>query len=165
MSKKYFFLCFLILPLQGCTSFSVRINGKVFDNETKMPLVGTTVNLLNGRDIKKTDGNGFFEVFSETKPFQDPTILVTREGFKPFELRIKRKRNETSYIIKSESTYVDFEEPAYPDPNNQETFITGTWIEKWSKEFKTGDTLNIYLEREDIEVEIKRNFNEIRNNK
>lgn len=146
MSRKYILLCVLLLPLQACTSFSVKILGRVFDKETGRPLVGTTVNLLDGSDIMKTDSEGFFEVFSETRPFQEPSILVTKDGYKPFQLRIDGNSEEISYIVMSESIFVDYEEPVYPDPNNRGTFITGTWINKWSKEFKTGDTLSIYLE-------------------
>ena len=163
MLKKSILLCILLLPLQACTSFSVRILGRVFDKEIGLPLVGTTVNLLDGSDIKKTASNGYFEVFSEARPFQDPTILVTKDGYKPFQLRIERESDETSYIVKSESIFVDYEEPVYPDPNNRETFITGTWINKWSKEFKTGDTLSIYLVREDEKAEVERNKKEIEN--
>lgn len=125
--------------------------------------MGTSVNLLDGSDIKKTDSNGFFEVFSETRPFQDPTILVTMDGYKPFQLRIEGKSDETSYSVKSESIFVDYEEPVYPDPNNRGTFITGTWIDKWSKEFKIGDTLCIYLVSEDTKAEVERNKKEIEN--
>lgn len=163
MLRKSIFLCTLLLPLQACTSFSVGILGRVFDKETGLPLVGTTINLLDGGDIKETDSNGFFKVFSETSPFQDPTILVTKDGYKPFQLRIERNNDETSFIVKSKSIYVDYEEPVYPNPNNRGTFITGTWIDKWSKEFKTGDTLSIYLVREDIKAEVERNKKEIKN--
>lgn len=152
MSRKYIFLCILLLPLQACTSFPVKIIGRVFDKETGLPLLGTTVNLLDGSDIKKTDSNGFFEVSTETRPFQDPVILVTKESYKPFQLRIDGNSEEISYVVKSESISVDYEEPVYPDPNNRGTFITGTWIDKWSNEFKTGDTLSIYLVREDTKA-------------
>lgn len=155
--KKYFLLCLIVLQLQACTSFSVRIVGKIYDKETGRPLAGTTVNLLDGSDIKITGNDGFFEVFSETRPFQDARLLVTLDGYKPFQLKIKEKSNETSYIVKSGSIHVDFEEPVYPDPNNLNTFITGTSIEKWSEEFRTGDTLYIYLVREDLKAEIERN--------
>jgi len=99
----------------------------------------------------------FLQLSSEIRPFQYPTIMVTKEGYKPFQLKIKDRRNETSYVVKSESVHIDFEEPVYPDPNNLNTFITGTWIEKWSEEFRTGDTLRIYLVREDLKAEIERN--------
>ena len=164
MSRKSLFLCILLLPLQGC-SFSVKILGRVVDKETGLSISGATANLLEGRDIKKTDNAGLFEVFSETRPFQDPTILVTKNGYKPFQLRIEDSSEETNYIVKSESISVDYDEPVYPDPNNRETFITGIWIDKWSKEFKTGDTLTIYLVREDRRAEIERAKKEIENTK
>ena len=162
MPRKYLFLCILLLPLQACT-FSVKIVGRVFDKETGLPLPDAMVNLLDGRDIKKTDSNGLFEVYSETRPFQDPTILVTKNGYKPFQLKIERNRNETSYTVTSESVSIDYTAPVYPDPENRETFVTGNWVDKWSTEFRTGDTLSIYLAREDIKAEVERNKKELEN--
>ena len=155
MSRKYLSLCILLFPLQGC-SFSAGILGRVIDMATGLPIPGTTVNLLDGRDIKTTDITGLFEVFSETRPFQDPSILVTKDGYKPFQLRIEYSSDETKYIVKSESVSVDYDEPVYSDPKNRDNFITGTWIEKWSTEFKTGDTLTIYLTRDHEIAELKR---------
>lgn len=162
MSRKYLFLLILLLPLQGC-SFSVKILGRVIDKETGRLILGATVNLLEGRDIKKTDKAGFFEVFSETGPFQDPTILVTKDGYKPFQIRIEGSDEETTYTVKSESIFIDYEEPVFPEPNKRETFITGAWIDKWSKEFKTGDTLTIYLVRDNRKAEIERAKEKIEN--
>ncbi|HEY4651206.1 MAG TPA: hypothetical protein VIG72_07315 [Pontibacter sp.] len=163
----------------------MKIVGRVFDNETglpladamvnfqylgylllpakELPLADAMVNLLNGRDIEKTDSNGLFEVYSETRPFQDPTILVTKDGYKPFQLKIERNSNETSYTVTSESVSIDYTAPVYPDPENRETFVTGTWVNKWSTEFRTGDTLSIYLAREDIKAEVERNKKELEN--
>ncbi|GAB2786772.1 hypothetical protein GCM10027275_34130 [Rhabdobacter roseus] len=156
MHRKYFLVCILLLPLQAC-NFSVKVLGRVFDKETGLPLARTTVNLLEGKDIKKTNTNGYFEVSSDTRPFQNPIILITKDGYKPFQLKIKERNGDaTSYIVKSESIFIDYEKPVYPDPNNRGTFITGTWIDKWSKEFKTGDTLSIYLAKEDTKTEIEK---------
>jgi hypothetical protein len=80
---------------------------------------------------------------------------VSKKGYKPFQLKIDYSGEETSYTIKSESISVDYDEPVYPDPNNRETFITGTWIEKWSQDFSTRDTLSIYLMKEDTKAEVE----------
>jgi hypothetical protein len=160
MISRYILIYMFLLPLQACT-FSVGVSGRVYDKETGLPITGTTVNLLDGKDIKKTDNEGFFEVFSEAFPFQDPVILVTKEGYKPFQLTIRGRRNETSFIVTTESVFIYYEEPVYPDPYNRETFITGTSVDKWSKEFRTGDTLRIYLAREDLKAEVEKTRKEV----
>lgn len=152
MSRKYILICIFLLPLQAC-NFSVGVLGKVFDKETGQPISLAMVDLLDGKDRENTNIDGFFEVFSQTRPFQDAVILVTKEGYKPFHLKIVRTADETTYVIKSESISVDYDQPIYPDPNNRNTFITGTWIDKWSTDLRTGDTLSIYLSREDTKAE------------
>ncbi|GGK70028.1 hypothetical protein GCM10011405_17600 [Rufibacter glacialis] len=114
------------------------------------------MNLLEGGDIQKTASNGLFQVFSETGPFQDPILQISKPGYKPFHLQIERNKEETRYMIKSEQVFVEYDTPVYPDLNNRKTFSAGTWINKWSQDFKNGDTLSIYLEREDIKTEVDR---------
>ncbi len=98
MSIKFLFPYILLLSLQSC-SFSVKILGRVIGKETGVLILGATVNLLEGRDIKKTDSAGLFEIFSEIRPFEDPTILVTKKDINLFILELKTLVKKRSTLL------------------------------------------------------------------
>ncbi len=86
----------------------------------------------------------------------EPEIQVTKEGFKPFQVLISGDSESKTYKIRSESQSVDFDEPVYPYSSDRNTFIVGTWIEKYSHDFEfENDSLIIYLDIENFEEEIK----------
>lgn len=139
------------------------MKGKVIDVDTGKPISNVTVNLLDGKDIKKTNDIGYFEVEYVTGFCEDPEITLSTKGYKPFYLKIKHSNGKTHYITKSETIWVNYDHPFYPDINNKTTVIIGTWIEKWSQDYSTKDTLIIYLMKADIKTEIENIQNEIRN--
>ncbi len=164
MSRKYILICIFLLPLQAC-HFSVGVLGRVFDKETGQPIALAMVNLLNGQDMENTNSDGFFEVFSQSRPSQDAQILVSKDGYKPFQLKIVRTGDQTTYVIESELISVKYDQPIYLDPKDRNTFIIGTSIDKWSTDFRTGDTLSIYLVREDIKGEVEKIRKQVENSK
>lgn len=98
---------------------------------------------------------GVFIIEEQTGFCYDPQIELTKTGFKPFQIQIAGDADYTSFQIKSESESVNFDKPVYPDPQNQSTFVTRTWIENYSQNFKrSNDSLIIYLDEDNIEAEL-----------
>lgn len=150
--KIIYGLCLVLICSCDCT---IRVSGIIIDKETKNVISNASINLLNGRDIEKSNANGYFEVLDQAGFCKDPVIVVKMEGYKPFQLEIKDSKGEISYTVKSETVWIDYDEPFYPNSSNRNTFITGTWINKWSQDFCASDTLRIYLTKYDTESEIE----------
>ena len=106
-----------------------KVTGKVLDKDTGQPIADAKVDLLNGAALGKTNGNGIFQVVKVTGFCKDPLLKVSSTGYKPFQIEIKKSKGSTQYIIKTESTWIDYNQPFYPDTNNRNTFIKGIWID------------------------------------
>jgi hypothetical protein len=66
--------------------------------------------------------------------------------------------------LKKESEFVEYKKPFYPNPDNKNTFINGTWIEKYSGNFKIkSDSLLIYLDEKNLTKEIELIKQELKN--
>ena len=147
---------FCLFFMESC-DYGTGMTGKVFDKETGQPISNATVNLLDSKDIKKTNNEGFFAVYRQMGAFKvDPVIEITKKGYKPFQMQISSKNDKTSYFVKSETKWVDFNEPLTNDSKAKTSDLTGTWIEKWSQNFTAGDTLLIYLTKDDEKAEIEK---------
>lgn len=145
--------------------FSTGIEGKVIDKETGIPISHANINLLDGQDIELSDASGYFKVYCNTGAYKvNPIITVTKNGYKPFKIKIENSKDKINYIVSSESFFVEYDEPFYPDTNNRKTFISGTWINKWSQNFIVDDTLTILLNKDDIDSEIERIQHDLRKN-
>lgn len=140
-----------------CTSchYYASMTGKIIDKETGKPIADATVNLLDGSDIKKTETDGYFDVFTRTKGSKNPEVVVTKKGYKPFQIEISNSNDKNLYSVKSETKWIEFGERLYLVPKDTNSFISGISIEKWSQFFTAGgDTLLIYLSKDNEKVEI-----------
>ena len=145
----------LLLTFTSCDCH-VAIQGIVIDKESGKPIQNAKVNMTD-RDIEELTDNGIFDIGEHSGFCYDPKVEVSMNGYKPFRIQIIHRSEYTSYNIESEGISVDYDEPFYPDPSNKNTFMTGTWINKFSEDFKvSGDTIILYLEEDNLEKEIQR---------
>jgi len=132
------------------------MTGKVYDKETGKPIVDATVNLLEDRDNAKTDSNGYFEVYAQTGNHKiAPIILVSKEGYKPFQLRISSSDNGVNYSVKSETEFIKYRDTLFLN-SDKTSYLLGVDIEKWSLNFAVDDTLKIYLTRKNVQKEVEK---------
>lgn len=164
--KTQIFICVLIISAFTTCKFLAEcfpeFTGRVLSNSNKTPIEGATVELINQSIKVKTDKDGFFKI--STSGCFDAHFRISKEHYKPFEITFRSSSNSNSYEIKSESKSVDYDEPFFPDTNNKNTFITGTWITQNSESFSVSsgaltyylDTLkNITEEINDIQMDIR----------
>jgi hypothetical protein len=54
------FFCFIlsIFLISSC-DYEIRIQGKIVDEDTNKPISGATINLLDDRDIQKSNNVGY----------------------------------------------------------------------------------------------------------
>jgi len=160
-------IAFLIVLLLTSCDWETHIIGKVIDKETGKEISGATINLLDGKDIVKSDKNGCFSVSHAWGGISiDPKISISCNGYKPFQLIMKSSSNEICYSIKNEYYYVNLDKPFYPDPKDSSSYSVNFSLQKWSQTITTGDTLKIYLDRDNINAEIekiKKNMSKIWN--
>jgi len=154
MNSKVIFCCICLFFVVSC-EYHASMSGKIMDKETGKPLSGATVNLLEGGDIMQTNADGYFEVFTRPRGSINPKIVVTKRSYKPFELEISRSSDKIFYSVKTETKWVEFDEPLYLIPKDTNSITNGIDIEKWSQSFTAGsDTLLIYLSKDDEKVEV-----------
>jgi len=147
---------FIILTLILFTAFTCDCNvhfvGKVYDKEENVPINGVKVEFMGSEIAEHTDENGDFSLSyiggSKCYPRE---IKVTIEGYKPFRLRVNSKGKFKSFEVFNESEFFEFETPLYPDPENKRTFITGTWVDLNSRDFRvSSDSIIFYLAKNPI---------------
>ncbi|WP_339607889.1 carboxypeptidase-like regulatory domain-containing protein [uncultured Roseivirga sp.] len=155
MRLQYIISLGFLMTLISCDCY-VKVTGQIVSSSTGKPIKNALVTLIDKNRKVYSDQNGNFLIDMQTGFCFDPKIQVTKKGFKPFQVLISGDSKSISYKIKSESQSVDFDEPLYPDSSNKSTFITGTWIEKYSQDFQSrNDSLIIYLDTDNLEEEIK----------
>lgn len=139
-----------------------EFTGKVVSDSTKTPIEGAKVELINQNITVKTDKNGVFKL--ATSGCFDAQLRISKEHYKPFEITFSSSSISNSYQVKSESLFVDYDEPFYPDPRYKNGFITGTWIKQNSESFTvSSNELTYYLdtlksvseEIDDIQKEVR----------
>ncbi len=164
MAKGSLLYCFLtILLLSSCDCY-VSIKGKVISTESKLPIEGAIVEMIGKNITTKTNKDGYFHIWDQNGFCYEPDIKITIDEYKPFKIKFKKSGDSKSYDIQSKSESLDYDEPIYPDSNNKNTFITGTWIEKYSKKFSVlSDTVIFYLDTIDVASEIKKTKAKLRN--
>ncbi|HHT23461.1 MAG TPA: carboxypeptidase-like regulatory domain-containing protein [Bacteroidales bacterium] len=150
MKVKYLFVILIALIFTSC-DYYLHMEGKVVDAVTLQPIKNAQVYFVKKTDSTLTDDNGYFEV-SEIGGIRksNPKVLIKADGYKPFEMEVFIKNSSIIYSVKSETEWVEYDETLSPNPSDKDNFILGTWIEKWSTDFQTKDTLIFFLERKDI---------------
>jgi len=110
-----------------------------------------------GRDVSSfSKDDGSFELIEVTGFCYDPEIKITFDGYKPFQIRFASIGDYNTYKVKSNPKSVEFDNPVYPDPKNEDTFVTGTWIEQNSLDFDVrSDSIIVYLKKNNPTQEIE----------
>lgn len=136
----------IIVSLLSCDCY-VSVKGRVFSNRSRRAIEGAEIEMV-GRNVRvNSDKNGFFHIEEQTGFCYDPHIRIIAEEYKPFEITLKRSDGIRIFELKSESEFMEYAKPFYPDSNNKSTFTTGTWIEKFSEHFAyQGDSVLFYLD-------------------
>src|SRR5690606_23813961 len=97
--RKYLFLFILISPFysQAQSNCNLSLKGRILDADTKLPLAGSTIHLLQGNLTKQSDGHGFFSF--EKLCSGDYVLQISALGFENIELKIKLTKNTQNYDI------------------------------------------------------------------
>jgi hypothetical protein len=157
MKKMTYILSILILSLYGC-DYSIQLKGRVFSNANGEPICGAQVILKSVNFIAETDSLGFFHLWhTGGGRVPKPIYLIKKDGYKDFEIEFKFSDSKHIYLVKEEKKNYDFGEKFfYPNSTNLRTHITNFTIEKYSNDFAMrGDSLIIYLDIDDIDIEFE----------
>ena len=155
MKIKIFTLIGITLLLSSCDCW-ISVNGKVVSSETGKPISGAKIEMIDKNLTSTSDQNGNFSIGEMTGFCYSPKVRITYDNHKPFEIELESDSDFKNYKLKKESESVDFDEPFYPDPNNRNTFILSTQIEKYSGSFEIkSDSLIIYLDEKNPTKEIE----------
>ena len=78
-------------------------------------------------------------------------------------MEIDYESEETVYTLRRESEFINFDKPFYTDSTGKK-FTVGVEIEKYSRNFSLkSDSLFVYLDTVDVESEIEKIKQELRN--
>lgn len=111
--------------------------------------------MVDKSESTKSDENGYFSLSKHVGFCFNPQIKITKSNHKPFEMTFVGIRESKSYKVTTKQDFIDYAEPLYIDPNDKSTFITGTWIERYSQFFNvSSDTILFYLDTVDVKNEI-----------
>jgi TonB-dependent starch-binding outer membrane protein SusC len=92
--KLFFTTLVAIFLLSNNLSAQKNISGKVFDDQSKMPLAGVTVTPNKGTAVT-TDSTGFFQL---SPTWNLSTLSFSSIGYFPLELNVKSFKNGTVYL-------------------------------------------------------------------
>jgi hypothetical protein len=163
MKINFFALIGILLLLCSCDC-QITVRGKIISSETGKPINGAKIEMLGKNLISESDQNGIFKIGEMTGFCYDPKIKVTYKGHKPFIIELESESEFQNFKLKKESEFVEYKKPFYPNPDNKNTFINGTWIEKYSGNFKIkSDSLLIYLDEKNLTKEIELIKQELKN--
>lgn len=163
MVKRIIFYFISVVFFQSCDCH-ILVEGKVLSNSSKLPLEGAFVELIGKNETTKTDRNGYFKVEKIVGICFDPIVRITKDHYKPFEITFRSSGDSKNFEIRSQSEFITFDKPFYPDPNNTKTFMIGMHIDKYSKNFAINsntnrfylDTINIKKEIQDVQTGLKK---------
>ena len=157
---KLLFISCCLLFMVSCGEFrKTGMNGKIIDKETGKPISDAAVNLCQGLDVTTTNTEGYFEVNGQTGAHKiDPVVEVTKDGYKPFQIKISYSENESSYSVKTETKWIRYKDTVFFN-SKKTSFLLGVDIEKWSQDFAISDTLTIYLTKENYKKEVEQSIN------
>ncbi|TYB73817.1 carboxypeptidase-like regulatory domain-containing protein [Bizionia saleffrena] len=153
---RNFFTSIVILFLLCSCDCQIIVSGKIISSETGKPINGAKIEMVGKNITSESNQNGLFKIGDMSGFCYDPKIEVTYEGHKPFLIELESESEFQNFKLKKQSEFIEYEEPFYPNPYNKNTFVTGTWVEKYSGNFKIkSDSLIIYLDEKKINKEIE----------
>ncbi len=150
----------LFIVLYGCIGCIAMdppkfgFTGIIIDKDTGKPISGATVSLSEGKMVLLTDSRGFCNGTCGVS--HTPIVLVSKNGYKPFQIEFDKSRDLSIYKVKHETEYVNLEKPFYFVEGDSSTYMVNIAIEKWSVDFASGDTMKIYLSKSNKMVEIEK---------
>ncbi len=151
---KKFILIPLIYFFLSCDC-EIAIHGQVLSSNTGKPIQGAKIEMVDKELISSTDRDGYFTIGEMTGFCYSPTIRVTYENYKPFEIELISDSDKKIFKVREESEYIDLNVPYHPNPENERTTIEEIPIEIYSRNFEIqNDSVFIYLERKDLKREI-----------
>ena len=163
MKIKLFTIIGISLFLSSCDCW-IEVNGKVISSATGKPISGAKIEMIDRNIFSESDENGDFSIGEMTGFCYSPKIKVTFDNHKPFQIELESDSDSQNFKLKRESESVDFDKPIYTDPNNKNTFIVSTWIEKYSRDFEIkSDSLIIFLDERNLEKEIESMKDKLKN--
>lgn len=91
--RETWILLFLVISFP--TLMAGQIRGRVYSNETSVPVVGATVQLLRSGHSAITDQQGDFYILNVGSP---DTLRVTFIGYEPFQIPVDEKKDKPIVI-------------------------------------------------------------------
>ena len=154
--KKGLLYFFLLIFLASCGDCVTVIEGRIISGRTKLPISNATVELIDKNTLVKSDENGQFKIEYVSSFCFDPEVRVSSKNHKPFQIKIHSTGNTKSYELRSKTKFIDYEKPFYPNPEKEDTFMNGAWINNFSQNFSVyNDSLLIYLDDNNITKELE----------
>jgi len=109
MNSKIIALLIASILVTSCDFFT-GLEGKVIDEKSKIPIVNANVSFLDGKNVTRTNDDGYFNVRCRTGlRLIEPEIKITKDGYKPFQIKIKRSKEKVTYFVKSETFFWTYE--------------------------------------------------------
>jgi len=89
----------LIFPFysQAQSDCNLSLKGRILDADTKLPLAGSTIHLIQGNLKKQSDGHGFFKF--EKLCSENYTLRISAVGFENKEFKVKLTKAMQNYDI------------------------------------------------------------------
>lgn len=146
--QNFILLAILSIGLVSCECY-VAVKGRVVSSVTGNDLSNVKIK-MRGRDIETvSDIDGKFLLDEQTSSCYDPEVELTKEGYKPFEMKITGSSGGFSYTVNNDNEFIDFDKPGESQK--------GTLRAKYSQKFKVkGDSIIFYLDEMDVETEIEK---------
>ncbi len=145
---ELFLLGLMALLLNSCDCMTHKV-GVVVDSQTGEPILGARIKFDRYETL--TDSNGYYQFNFVTGFCPDWKYYVTKDSYKPFELKIDLKRDYVIYKLKDEQKFCEYDKPI-PHPFYPNSTLNGEWIKMNSTQFiaVTKDSLVIKLENDSI---------------
>lgn len=134
--------------------FVVQAKGVIVDDTTNRPLLGARVSIIDLEAADTTDRSGVFELYQHVGIGVGAELLVEKDGYKPFKIKIEVESGATTYVVARNMKYVEFEDPIYPNPLDRQTLVTHDLINTFSRNFAvSGDSVIVKLELDTTRTE------------
>jgi len=159
--KKIIFVIIvtIILFLSGCISSVIHLKGRVLSNVNGEPIANAIVKLQSADIYVKTDSLGYFELVHIGGMPSKANFLVSKEGYKDFEIEFDSKGRQKIYKITNDNVFYSFTDGrmlCYDTIKSAGSLHAGFSIEKYSTGFTSrNDSIIFYL---DLDIGVDNEF-------
>jgi hypothetical protein len=140
MIKNISIIC-LISTLIACDCY-IHKSGFVLDTATNDPIPGALVKLDKLETF--TDSTGYFLIERITGFCPKWELSVSKNGYKPFQLKIDLKRDHTIYKVLNQKEFEKFLHVRYLNEDSS-NYIVGEWINLNSDSFTVVNSDSIII--------------------